>query len=523
MNHNAASENPNQDQAPLPGKALLSIDTLGLILGPVVMLVWLLGVRIHGLNPEAHRLFGVLLLTVIWWITEPIPIPATSLLAVVLCVMLGAVPPDAGGQVDRVVLAPFANPSVYFLLGGMFIGRAMMRHGLDRRIALSILSTRWASRSPAMVLLAVGLAVASVSGWISNTAATAMIYPVTLGLISVLAVGSAANDDFQRSPYASSLLLATGFAACIGGVATPIGTPTNLYTMGFLAQPENLGKSINFFRFTLVGAPLALILLLCLNGWLRLLSLQPTLDRGQLHDYLRQERGKLGAWKTGEKRTLLVFLIVVFLWIMPGILAFVSETSLKWYQRHFPESICALLAPVLLFLLPVDWRRRKFCLELSDFRHIDWGTMLLFGAGLALGTLMEKTGLTRFLGDSAFAMLGTRDMWAITAVAIAGALLLSDFTSNTAAAIALVPVVWQICRQAGVDPVMPLMGVTFAASFGFLLPISTPPNAIVYGSGLVPMRRMLVAGLGMDIIGGTVAWCVLRVAWELGWSPFVES
>ena len=158
---------------------------------------------------------------------------------------------------------------------------------------------------------------------------------------------------------------------------------------------------------------------------------------------------------------------------------------------------------------------------MEDLGRVDWSTLLLFGSGLALGDLMFKTGLVHAIGRGAFAWLDTDNVWAITGLAIAGGLILSEFTSNAATAAALIPVVAAICGEADVDAVMPLLGVTFAASFGSALPVSTPPNAIVYGSGLIPSRRMIAAGLGFDVACGLVIWCVLRVAGWLGWSPLV--
>ena len=215
-----------------------------------------------------------------------------------------------------------------------------------------------------------------------------------------------------------------------------------------------------------------------------------------------------------------MFLTVVVLWVAPSILqlAGFDETSL-WMRAHFPEEIVAVLAPVLLFLLPVDWRARRFTLAADDLARVDWGTLLLFGSGLALGHLMFETGLVHAIGRSAFDWLDTDDIWSITALAIAGGLLLSEFTSNAATAAALIPVVAAICDEAKIDAVMPLMGVTLAASFGSALPVSTPPNAMVYGSGLIPARRMIVAGLGFDLAAGVIIWCVLRVADACGWTP----
>ncbi|MBI3839075.1 MAG: SLC13/DASS family transporter [Planctomycetia bacterium] len=501
----------------------MHLDRVGLILGPVVMLAWIAWGPSEAVTPEAHRLAGVLLLTIIWWLTEPIPIPATGLCAVVLAVLLGAVPADRSleFQPARIALAPFGNPTLFFLLGGMFIGRAMSRHGLDRRIALSILTTRWAARSAGTLLFAVGLSVMVISMWISNTAATAMIYPVTLGIISVLATGMGADaGSFARSPYASALLLMTSYASSVGGIATPIGTTTNVVAMGFFRQKDYFDRAVDFGRWTMVGIPMMLVLGVALFTWLKLLAPAAKLDLAALRVHLRRERSKLGAWRVGELNTLAVFLTVVSLWIAPSVLSLASSAEAgAWFSVHFPEEIVAMLAPILLFLLPVDWRNRKFSLEVDDFGKIDWGTLLLFGSGMSLGNLMFRTGLVRVIGQTAFDALGSDDIWLITAIAIAGGILLSEFTSNAATATALIPVVMAICREADVDPITPLMGVTFGASFGSALPVSTPPNAIVYGSGLLPARRMILAGIGFDLACGVVIWSVLRTAYSLGWTP----
>jgi sodium-dependent dicarboxylate transporter 2/3/5 len=407
----------------------------------------------------------------------------------------------------------------------MFIGRAMSRHGLDRRIALSLLGARGAAHSPTALLAAVGLTVTFISMWISNTAATAMIYPVTLGVISVLATSQgAAGEGFARGRYATGLLLLTAYASSVGGIATPIGTTTNVVAMGYFRQEEFFGRAIDFGRWTLLGMPLAAALGLVLIVWMRLLTPVGKLDLVAVRKYLQFERAQLGSWTVGERNTLVVFVSVVVLWVAPSVLSLAgaAETS-EWLHEHFPEEIVALLAPVILYLLPVDWRRREFTLKAEDFNKIDWGTLMLFGSGLALGDMMVRTGLVGHLADGVLARLGSVDVWSITAAAIVGGIALSEFTSNAAAATALIPVVMAVSRQAGVDPIPPLMGVTFAASFGSALPVSTPPNAIVYGSGLIPSRRMIVAGLGFDVACAVVIWSVLRVAFALGWSPFAGS
>jgi sodium-dependent dicarboxylate transporter 2/3/5 len=406
----------------------------------------------------------------------------------------------------------------------MFIGQAMMRHGLDRRFALAILCSRWAGRSPATVLGGVGVAVGLVSMLVSNTAATAMIFPVTMGLISVMAVGArqaGADGGFARSPYATALLLMTAYASSVGGIATPIGTTTNVVAMGYFKQDNYYGRSVDFLAWMQVGVPLMLLLGVALFFWLRLSAPTTAIDIAALRRYLHEERAKIGPWKRGEWNTLAVFMIAVSLWLAPGFIAIVDETVAARFNRRFPEEVVAICIPVLLYLLPVNWRRREATLETADLRRIDWGTLLLFGAGLALGGLMFRTGLAESLAESTVAAIHTESLWAITAIAITAGVVLSEFTSNAATAATLVPVIWQICAQLKIDPLAPSLGLTFGASFGSALPVSTPPNAIVYGSGLIPMRRMIGAGIVFDVICIAVIWLALRVAVELNWTPFL--
>lgn len=501
------------------------MDRIGLLLGPLILAAWLVFVPQGDLTPEAHRLAGILLLTITWWLTEPIPIPITGLLAIGLCVLLLAVPgaekPDY--RPAHVALAPFADPSLFFLLGGLFLGRAMMRHGLDRRLALALLCSPLAGRSPAALLTMLGTAVALISMWVNNTAATAMMYPVTLGIIGVLAQRSDEGERFSLSPYASGLLMITAYASSIGGIATPIGTATNVFAIGLLRRPEYLGQSIDFLRWSLVGVPMMALILIGVSWWMCRRSPIRNLDMAELREHLLRERQSLGRWQRGEINTLAVFVLVVGLWVTPGLLAITAGQSVSdRFRQQCPEEIVALLIPILLYLLPVNWRERKLSLDIGDLTKIDWGALLLFGAGLSLGSLMFKTGLADAVGAGLFRLLGTSDTWAITALAIVCGIVLSEFTGNVAAVSTLLPVLMAICRKAGVDPVPPLLGVTFAASFGSALPVSTPPNAIVYGSGLLPIRRMIVAGLGMDLICGLVIWLVLRAAFALGYSPFVD-
>jgi sodium-dependent dicarboxylate transporter 2/3/5 len=508
--------------APTPA-GRTGLDRVGLVLGPAAMAAWFLFADPATLPPEAYRLAGVLLLTLVWWVTEPIPIPATGLLAVVLCVLLDAVPAKERENGLRTVLGPFADPTVFFLLGGLFVGRAMTKHGLDRRLALAVLATRWATRSPGALLATVGAGTAFVSMWVSNTATAAMMCPVAVGIISVLAAseGTAGGAAFARSRYATALVLMVAFAASVGGIATPIGTATNVVAIGFLKRPEVLGRGVSFLHWMAVGVPAMLLIFAGLWAWLRLIAPAGELDLPALRAHLRAEYTRLGPWSRGQANTLAVFLLAVGFWVAPGMLTvFGWQAEGAALAKRVPEELVALAAPVLLFLLPTDLRNRKFTLDADDFRQVDWGTILLFGGALSLGGLAFRTGLAEAAGRAAFNGLGVQSLWAVTAVAIVAGILLSEVTSNTATAAALLPVVHRLAVEAGVDPLPPLLGVALGASFGSSLPVSTPPNAIVYGTGLAPVRRMVPAGFGLDVVAGLVIWATLWVAWELArWSP----
>jgi sodium-dependent dicarboxylate transporter 2/3/5 len=330
------------------------------------------------------------------------------------------------------------------------------------------------------------------------------------------------RGEFAHSPYATALLLMTAFGASVGGIATPIGTATNVVALGYMRRPEVLGRSVDFLSWCAVGVPMMVVIFLGLYGWLRLQAPAGGLNMAALRDHLRAEYARLGPWKTGEVNTLGVLLVAIALWVTPGMLSVAGfPEAEKVFARCFPEEIVALLAVVMLFFLPTDFRRREFTLGSGDWQQIDWATLLLFGSALSLGSLMFRTGLAESVGRSTFNALGTRETWALTAVAIAAGILLSEFTSNTATVSALLPVVHRLSVEAGVDPLPPLLGLTFGASFGSALPVSTPPNAIVYSTGLVPVRRMIRAGIGLDLIAGVVIWIVLCVAWEVAhWNPF---
>lgn len=487
--------------------------TVGLFAGPItafIILILPLSSASGGLTPQAHRLAAILGFVVVYWITEPIPIPITALLGPILCI-ISAVGPA------KEVLAPFAHPIIFLFIGSFFLAQAMITHGLDRRIALGILSFQWIGASATRLLFAFGAITAALSMWVSNTAATAMMFPIALGILS--AVRETVKDSNAAPPasatvgrYSTGLMLMVAYSASVGGIGTLIGTPPNLIGAGLIQQ--QIGVKITFVAWMTFGLPLLLIMYGCLFFLLWILHHPRGLNLEGVETFIRAQQSRLGPWTTGQRNAAFAFLMAVGLWIAPGGIALLAGTesaAYRWYDAHVPESVVALLAAGMLFLLPTDWRRREFTLTWDEASEIDWGTILLFGGGLSLGDLMFKTGLAETLGRGGVDLLSLDSLWGLTAMAILLGILISELTSNTASANMVIPVVIAIAKAIGVSPLPPALGACLGASYGFMLPISTPPNAIVYGSGLIPITRMIRAGILLDILGFFIIWLGLRL------------
>lgn len=482
--------------------------TIGLFLGPLVGLAfWAL--PFPSLTPEAHSLAWILSVVVVFWVTEAIPIPVTALIGPLLCILSGVGP-------AREVLALFAHPIIFLFLGSFFIAQAMIVHGLDRRLALGILAHPWIGSSPGRLLFSFGAITGFISMWISNTASTAMMFPIALGILGAVddvsrkGVSGPPGPGFVR--FRTGLMLMVAYSASVGGIGTIIGTPPNLIAVGLIR--EQIGYEFSFLGWMALGIPLMLVM----YGFLFFIMYglhRPTgVSLEGAAAYIKNERAKLGGWTPGQRNAAAAFLLAVFLWFTPGVIALFSGTDsevYQWFAVHLPSSVVALLAAMLLFFLPTDWEKREFTLTWEEAVKIDWGTILLFGGGLSLGTLMFKTGLAGVMGHSLMTLLSLESVWTITALAIFLGIIISELTSNTASANMIIPVVISIALAAGVNPLPPALGACLGASYGFMLPISTPPNAIVYGSGFIPITRMIRAGFVFDIVGLIVIWVGLRI------------
>lgn len=474
---------------------------VGLGVAPAVALgLWLL--PISGLTPAGHALLAILGLVVVLWLTEALPMAATALLGPTLGVVFGVAP-------AKDMYKPFADPIIFLFIGSFMLVEAMMKHGLNRRLAFLILGARAVGESPLRLYFAFGVIVTFLSMWVSNAATTAMMLPIGLAIATEIArresLRLGREIHFTALPFATGLMLLTAFGASIGGLATPIGTPPNLIGIGMIER--TLGIRVGFFDWMKLGLPIAVVLgsFLVLSFYRRCPVDPASLRGGSV--WLMSEQAKLGPWTAPQRNVLIVFGLAVCLWILPGVISLVSgprSETVLWLNARLPESVIAMLAACALFAWPVNWRTGEFTLGWKEAVRIDWGTIFLFAGGMALGEQMFTTGVAHWIGTGLVGIFPARTVFEFTVLFTAVAILVSEATSNTASATMVVPVAIAIAQAAGVDPLKPALAACLGASMGFLLPVSTGPNAIVYGSGCVPLRQMVRHGAILDLVGFVV-------------------
>jgi anion transporter len=471
---------------------------LGSFLAPAAFLA-LLALPLPGLAPEAHRLAAVMAAVIVLWVTEALPLPVTALLGASAAVVLEVAP-------AKEVFAPFADPLMFLFIGAFILARGIFLHGLDRRVAYAVLSVPWVGGRPARILTAFGAATALISAWISNTATTAMMFGIGLSILSALRSRPEAGAIDPR--YASALMLMTSFAASVGGLATPVGTPPNLIGLGFIRS--QLGVEITFFQWMLIGVPVMAVLFGFLALYLNLVGPSGVRELPTGVAVIRNEREQLGPWTAGQRSVALAFCVTVALWVLPGVAALIWGEASAIYlglSRRVPEGVAALVGASLLFVLPGE---KGAAITWREATEIDWGVVLLYGGGFALGVLSFQTGLAEALGRGLTSLLPVHGGFGLLVASVLLATILSETTSNTASANMVVPVVIAIARAAGLDPLEAALGATFGSSLGFMLPVSTPCNAIVYGSGLIPLGRMIRWGFALDLAGVVVIIALVR-------------
>jgi solute carrier family 13 (sodium-dependent dicarboxylate transporter), member 2/3/5 len=460
---------PEADQ---PARGNMGAKTATL-LGPATFAALVLFGPPEGMTEPGWAVLSLLAWMAIWWIAEAIPIAATALLPLVVLPMVGAT--DARGAA-----APYADPIIFLFIGGFILAASVERWGLHRRLALAMLA-RAGSRTITL-LAAFMLVTAALSMWISNIAATLMLMPIAMGVARTLGSGGRADPVLG-----GALALGVAYSASIGGIGTPVGTPTNLVAVGYLARQ---GLSIPFTSWMAAAVPLMLVLLAltwAVLAW-------PLRARGRAFEFqvrLASERATLGTISIAECRVVLVFSVVALGWMFRPLLADIPGLG------GLNDTAIAVAGAIALFLVPSGTGVRL--MDWNTAERIPWGIALLFGGGLALAAAMDTTGVTTWLGSS-LGWMGQLAPVLIVALIVGIVIFATEFASNTATLTAFLPVVGGVALATGVDPLILVFPASIAASLAFMMPIGTPPNAVAYASGMVSLKRMVTTGLVLNLI-----------------------
>ena len=497
------------------------IQWAGLLAGPLAALL------VYSLMPDQYHAVdgklatlghagrataGIAVWMAIWWLTEAVEVPVTALLPLVAF-------PLAGVATIRATAAPYGHDMIFLFLGGFVLALSMQRWGLDRRIAL--LALRLVGSRPRNIVGGMMLATAAMSMWVSNTATTAVMLPIALSLIGRVckarhgrrpAPGALPEDG--TAAFAVALLLGIAYAASIGGMGTIVGSPPNVFAVAFLR--DNLGREIGFLQWMSVGVPLVVVFLPL--TWLLLVRVLHPVPREPLlgGGFSRAAWEALGPVKAGERWTFVVFVLTATAWV-----------ARPWLQQlqlaggaplaGLSDAGIAMTAALLLFVLPVDRRRRIFAMDWPTATQLPWGVLLLFGGGLSLAAAVEGNGVGAYLGASVQGLAGMPP-WVVVLAVTTLIIFLTELTSNTATAVTFIPVLSGIAAGLGFAPAQLVIPAALAASSAFMLPAATPPNAIVFGSGYLTIPQMARAGLwlnGVGIVLVTLLGCWL-VPWLLG-------
>ena len=475
--------------------------------GPVLFLLIWAAPRPAGLSVEGGETLAVAAWMATWWLTIAVPLAVTALLPLVLFPLMGIASPAAAA-------APYANPVIFLFMGGFFIAGAMRRWVLHRRVALAVVART--GTSPRRLVAGFMLASAFLSMWMSNTAATLMMMPIGVAVLGLVeGDGSGGSDrggatdpsgvDASRR-LGTALMLGIAYAGSIGGVATLIGTPPNAVLAGM--ADELLGREVSFARWMIVGVPTAVVMLIV--GWGLLARVLYRLDAQPLagaRAVLEAERAKLGPWGAGERATAIVFGLTALAWIFraPKTIGGVTFPGIQTVLPQVGDATVAMAGALALFLCPVrdaDGNVTRV-LDWETARSIPWDILILFGGGLSLASGFEATGLTKWLGGKLIIFSGLPDILVIGAVATLF-VLLTEVTSNTATATLGLPVVAALAPGVGVDALPLMITAALGASMAFMLPVATPPNAIVFGTGRVEAAEMRRAGLWLNLVAVVV-------------------
>jgi len=459
---------------------------IGRWLGPLLAILWFATAG-AAIPHDARVVLALAIWMAVWWMTEAVPLSVTALLPLVVL-------PPFSGLTFATLASPYASGILFMFMGGFMLGLALQRWGLHRRIALSVLTL--AGSGQRQLLGGFMLVTALLSMWMSNTATAMIVMPIGLSVIQACYDPSQADSRGTQpaSGFGAAIVLGIAYAASIGGMGTPIGTPPNLIMSGYLR--EHYGMDISMFEWMRVTMPVLLLLLPATWAWLCFVSfrLSGSAASSTNRNMLRARLAELGPVTPAERRVGALFVLIASSWILrPQIAAW---TGLKGLD----DAVIALTGALLLFLVPSGRQRHERLLDWHTAQQLPWEILLLFGGGLSLAAAIAASGADAPLT----AMLSGFETVPVVVVILMLAVLVvfsGELTSNTAAATALMPVLGALCAARGLDVLPVFMVATLASSCGFMLPVATPPNAIAFGTGFVPMRQMMHAGLAVNLIG----------------------
>lgn len=432
-----------------------------------------------GVTPAGWATVSLFAVMLIWWVTEAVPIPVTSLLPLVILPIAGVMPIAEAA-------VPYASPIVLLLLGGFIIAKSVERWNLHSRIALAVVAR--AGSRPAAMVAGFMAAAALLSMWISNTATAIMLMSIAL---------SVADRLEESGAFRIALLLAVAYGCSIGGIGTPIGTPTNLIIIGYLEN--EFGRSIGFVDWMIFGLPM--VLLLIPLAWLTLTQLALKLPRrsvGGAREVIASARAALGPVSTPERRVATGFAVVAAAWLLRKPLEAVEFGGVTPFAG-LTDHVIAVAGAVFFFLIPSGAKEGGALLAWRDAERIPWGVLLLFGGGLSLAAAISSTGLSGYLGAQ-IAAATTLPTLLLIAVFVAFIIFATEVMSNVAAASALMPVIGAAAVAGGLDPMLLALPVAAAASCAFMLPMATGPNAIAYASGAIRIPQMARIGLLLNVL-----------------------
>lgn len=452
---------------------------VGLVLGPIVFLLLLFIEKPNPLSIDAWHVVAITSLMAIWWATEAVPVPTTSMTPLVLLPMMGI-------SSAREASNPYTDPVIFLLLGGFIAAMAMQRWGLHRRIALNILAK--AGGHPASLIGGFMVASAALSMWISNTATTLMMVPIALSVAETVL-----GDSAKEHRFTIALLLGVAWASSIGGLGTIIGTPPNAFVVAFMEQET--GRAISFLEWMLFGVPVVLVMVPA--AWLVLTKIMFPIrveEASGGSEVVAEELGKLPKISKAEIRVSMVFATMALAWI--------SVEAVKKIDGlgGFSNMVVAVAGAMAMFLIPAGGNDRARLLDWETAVKLPWGVILLFGGGLSLAAAIKKTGLAIWLGEN-LAVLSSAPLIVLIFAIVCLVIFLTELTSNTATTAALVPVLAAVAAVGNFDPIMLAAPTAMAASCAFMLPVATAPNAVIYSTGHVKIPTMARAGLWLNIFG----------------------